>query len=251
MIVNYNEQGWEVITQRSHGLLAMQLGMEWKQSERPERWAETLLAIAEHDDAEVELDGEQLLTPQGGPLNFNMKAFELAHCQKLYELSITKSRYIALLTSLHMDFLYHDFVKKDPAAKRFLKQQHLMQAKWRKELNISTEQIKTVYSLLEWCDAFSLLICQGLIQSEQRSIEISQGPDDIKYHLYSLGNNVLTVLPWPFQSKSFTVHHESRLINKVTFSSSAIFRKYFKEANVKENSWKLMKAKMPGNIKKV
>lgn len=251
MIVNYNNEGWEVITQRSHGLLAMQLGMEWKQSERPERWAETLLAIAEHDDAEVELDGEQLLTPQGGPLNFDMKEFELEHCQKLYDLSITKSRYIALLTSLHMDFLYQGFKKKDPAAKSFLKQLHLMQAKWRKELNISADKIKTIYSLLEWCDAFSLLICQELIQSEQRSIEISQGPDNIKYQLYSLGQNILTVSPWPFQSKSFTVHHESRLINKVKFSSSAEFRKYFIEAKVKENSWKLMKARVRHIIKKV
>jgi len=158
MIVNYNPEGWEVITQRSHGLLAMQLGMEWKQAERPERWAETLLAIAEHDDAEVELDGEQLLTPQGGPLNFDMKTFEHDHCKKLHDLSITKSRFIALLTSLHMDFLYKDFAKKDPVAKSFLKEQHLLQARWKKELNISSTQIKSIYSLLEWCDAFSLII---------------------------------------------------------------------------------------------
>jgi hypothetical protein len=88
MIVNYTPDGWEVITQRSHGLLAMQLGMEWKQAARPQRWAETLLAIAEHDDAEVELDGEHLLTPRGGPLNFDMKQFlsrsiagNCIHCQ--------------------------------------------------------------------------------------------------------------------------------------------------------------------------
>ncbi|MEO5996508.1 MAG: DUF3891 family protein [Chitinophagaceae bacterium] len=251
MIVNYNPEGWEVITQRSHGLLAMQLAMEWKQSERPQRWAETLLSIAEHDDAEIELDGEQLLTAQGGPLNFDMKQFELDHCNRLFELSITKSRYIALLTSLHMDFLYKDFAKKDPVAKKFLQQQHVMQAKWRKELNITVREIKEIYSLLEWCDAFSLIICQDLIQSEQRSIEISQGPDNTKYQLYSLGESILTVYPWPFQSKSFTVHHESRLINKIKFKTSAEFRKYFTGAKVKENSWKLVKAPVPGKTKKV
>jgi hypothetical protein len=251
MIVNYNLQGWEVITQRSHGLLAMQLGMEWKQSERPQRWAETLLAIAEHDDAEVELDGEQLLTAQGGPLNFDMKQFELAHCNRLFNLSITKSRYIALLSSLHMDFLYRDFARRDPVAKKFLKQQHLMQAKWRKELSISTSEIKSTYSLLEWCDAFSLIICQDLIQSEQRSIEISRGPNSIKHQLFSLGKNILTVSPWPFQSKSFTVHHESRLIKQMKFNSSEEFRKYFNEAKVEEVSWKLVKALIPKNLKKV
>jgi hypothetical protein len=149
-----------------------------------------------------------------------------------------------------MDFLYADFAKKDPAAKKFLKQQHLLQARWRKELNIPLQEIKTIYSLLEWCDAFSLIICQQLIQSEQRSIEISQGPDKIKYQVYSLGENKLTVVPWPFQSKSFTVHFESRLLKKVKFSSSAAFRNDFKEATVKEISWTLLKARAPGEIKK-
>ncbi|MEO6917295.1 MAG: DUF3891 family protein [Chitinophagaceae bacterium] len=251
MVVNYIQNGWEVITQRAHGLLAMQLGMQWKITERPVRWAETLLAIAEHDDAEVELDGEELLTPQGGPLNFDMKEFDAAHCQKLHELSITKSRYIALITSYHMDFLYRDFAKKDSAAKRFLKEQNSLRAGWRKELGMSLEETKTNYSLLEWCDAFSLIICQDLIQSEQRSIEISQGPNNTKYQLYSMGDNKLTVVPWPFQSTSFDVNYESRVIDQMKFNSSAEFRKCFREAKVKENTWQLMKAKAPGEKKKV
>lgn len=251
MIVNYNQTGWQVITQRAHGLLAMQLAMQWKKTDRPTRWAETLLAIAEHDDAEVELDGEELLTPQGGPLNFDMKGFDAGHCEKLYELSISKSRFIALITSFHMDFLYRDFAKKDPVAKQFLKEQHKLRAGWRKELKISLEETKTIYSLLEWCDAFSLIICQKLMQSEQRSIEISQGPDNIKYQLYALGENKLTVVPWPFEATAFKVIYESRLIKKMKFKSSAEFRKDFKESKVMEDSWQLVKAKPPGVKKKV
>jgi hypothetical protein len=55
MIVNYTEAGWEVITQRAHGLLAAQIAGQWKHIVRTGRWTETLLAIAEHDDAQVEL----------------------------------------------------------------------------------------------------------------------------------------------------------------------------------------------------
>ena len=55
MIANYTENGWQVVTQRAHGILAAQFAYHWKKSERPDRWVETLLAIAEHDDAEVEL----------------------------------------------------------------------------------------------------------------------------------------------------------------------------------------------------
>lgn len=55
------------------------LASEWKISDRPERWLETLLAIAEHDDAEIELDGENLLSSTGGLLKFSRKEFDLAH----------------------------------------------------------------------------------------------------------------------------------------------------------------------------
>lgn len=91
MIVNYKETGWEIITQRAHGLLAAQLAFQWRKEDRPVRWVETILAIAEHDDAENELDGENLLTEAGGPLNFSMKTFEVDHCQKLSSLTITKA----------------------------------------------------------------------------------------------------------------------------------------------------------------
>jgi hypothetical protein len=30
MIVNYKVNGWEIVTQRTHALLAMQLALQWK-----------------------------------------------------------------------------------------------------------------------------------------------------------------------------------------------------------------------------
>ena len=87
--------------QRAHGTLAAKLAAEWKIMNRPERWLETLMAVAEHDDAETEMDGETLITPDGGPLNYSMKKFDAAHCSKLPGLSIIKSSYTALLTSIN------------------------------------------------------------------------------------------------------------------------------------------------------
>ena len=85
MIVNYTEQGWEIITQRAHGLLAAQVAMDWRKKDRPERWTETVIAIAEHDDASIELEADDLLTPQGGPVNFRnenvMKPNTAAGCR--------------------------------------------------------------------------------------------------------------------------------------------------------------------------
>ncbi len=251
MIVNYTEGGWEIITQRAHGLLAAQLGIHWKSEDRPERWTETLLAIAEHDDAEVELEGENLLTGQGGPLNFAMKSFELEHCERLSRFSITKSRYIALLTSMHMEFLYRKEEKSNEEARKFLQEQRKLQEEWRYELQLEKEAAEKIYSFLEWCDAFSLLICQNNIQPEHRSIEISQGPQGNKYQLYQVDTDKLTIDPWPFEPSSLRVYFESRLISQLQFKDAAEFREAFHKAKVTETVWELVKSKIPVNPAKV
>ena len=239
MIVIYKEEGWEVITQRAHGIVAAQLAAQWKASHRPERWLETILAIAEHDDAENELDGETLITEAGGPLNFAMKNFDLEKCRKLASLTITKSRYIALLSSMHMTFLYEKDAASDAKAKAFLKEQSALQRKWRTELSLSDEEALRIYDLVEWCDALSLLICKGDMQPEERRLEISMGPDKKTYYLVQTGEDVLSVDPWPFEGKGFWVNFEYRTLNQVQFRSSADFRALFITSTPAEKKWRL------------
>lgn len=250
MIVNYKEDGWEIITQRSHGLVAAQFGAQWKKDVSPGRWTETVLAIAEHDDAENELDGENLLTSTGGPLNFAMKNFDLAHGSKLFTLALTKSRYIALLTSMHMEFLYSKEETGNSEAKAFLTDQRNLQANWRRQLGISKEEAQNAYALLEWCDALSLLLCKGEIQPENRRTEVSTGPDGRVYSLLQPAEKTITLEPWPFRDTSFTVSFESRRIKQIQFQSSEEFRQAFLAAEVEENVWKVIKQKAPRQPKK-
>ena len=251
MIVNYTPEGWEVLTQRAHGVLAAQLGFHWRVKDRPQRWVETLLAIAEHDDAEMELEGEALLTPAGGPLNFDMKVFDPVHCTRLAQFTQTKSRYIALLTSLHMDFLYKKDEEQIPEAKAFLKEQRALQEQWRKELGLSKEEALRIYDLMEWCDACSLLFCQRSLQPEKRKLEISTGPDKKMYSLVQVDEETVTVEPWPFEEKSFTVQFESRLIKQIQFASDDDFRQQFLQAPVRETVWQVVKQRVAAKKKKV
>lgn len=133
MIVNFSELGSEIIKQRAHGLLAAQIVMEWRKKDLPDCWPETVLATAEHDDAQVELEADDLLRPQGGPVNFRMKLFEADHCLHLLNLAQSKSRYIGLLISLHMVFLHHIEAESNPEAKLFLDQQIKLQSQWGKD----------------------------------------------------------------------------------------------------------------------
>ncbi|MFD0764051.1 DUF3891 family protein [Mucilaginibacter lutimaris] len=241
MIVNYTEQGWEIITQRAHGLLAAQIAMQWRKKDRPERWTETLIAIADHDDAQIELEADDLLTAQGGPVDFSMKKFEPEHCERLYHFSISKSRYIALLTSIHLCFLHKDEGKTDPEVKAFLNAQKKLQKGWMSELNITQKEIDRAYGLLEWCDAFSLLLAQHYVQPENRTIEVSQGPDNEQYKLMRNPNGSLTIKPWPFEDDSFTLTLESRTLATLQFKNGGQFKKELMGAGVVEKFWKLEK----------
>ncbi len=241
MIVNYIEKGWQIVTQRAHGILAVQFAAQWKNSERPERWTETLLAIAEHDDAEVELGGENLLTSNGGPLNYDMKVFDLAHCEKLSLLTITKNRYIALLTSLHMEFLYRKDAEKNSQAKTFLNDQTILRKEWMQELNITEIEVMRIYDLVEWCDACSLLLCRNQVQPEERKMEISTGPDKKRYSLAQTGEQKITIKPWPFETEKFVVNFEWRLVEQLQFGTSAEFRKAFLKATINVTTWEVVR----------
>jgi hypothetical protein len=148
-----------------------------------------------------------------------------------------------------MDFLYRKDEKDNAVAKAFLAAQRKLQAEWRKELGMSKEEAGKIYALMEWCDACSLLICQKQMPPEQRAVEISHGPDKVKYRLYQLDENQLTLHPWPFDASSFTVRYESRTISQLQFKTSEEFRQAFLAATVKETQWQVVKRKTPAKLK--
>jgi len=241
MIVNYTEQGWEIITQRAHGLLAAQVAMQWRKKDRPERWTETLIAIADHDDAQTELEADDLLTPQGGPVDFKMKKFEPEYCRRKHNYAISKSRFIALLTSIHMVFLHATEAESNPLVKGFIAEQQKLQQEWLKQLEITKSETEKVYGLLEWCDAFSLLLAQQEIQPDNRLVEVSSGPDKKQYKLMQNPNGSLTIKPWPFEAKSFSLSLETRLLTTLQFKSCEQFKKEFLDAVVVEKKWLMQK----------
>jgi hypothetical protein len=237
MIVNYTDKGWQIITQRSHGLLAAQICAAWRKENQPKRWLETLIATAEHDDVYNEFENDDLLTENGGPKNFKMTIFQEEYASKLMEMALTKSRYIGLLVSRHINFLHGE----DPEGKKFCAALQKKEALWLKEAKTTSKEIDASYSLLEFCDAFSLLICQRLVQPEQRKIEISRGPDGVMYELFCGEDEVLVVEKWPFEAPEFKVSFESRLLEQLVFDNNEAFRKAVKDCPVTQHELQLRK----------
>jgi len=236
MIVNYTEEGWQVIAQRSHGLLAAQLCAQWRKKDRPARWTETLIATAEHDDVFNEFENDKLLDNNGAPLNFKETTFETNKAQRLIDMAETKSSYIALLISRHLQFVHGD----DPTSKDFLKKLLHKEKSWLQTAGTTVKEIDRSYGLLEFCDAFSLLLCQGLVQPEGRRIQIGNGPDRRSYDMH-MDNGKLKVTPWPFEDTSFVVSYESRTINQLSFAHDKDFRSAIRAAKVKLHTLMLSK----------
>ena len=229
MIVNYQENSWQIISQRAHGLLSGQICFHWKQDQRPERWLETIIATTEHDDAFNEfLNDDTLLNENGGPVNFKTREFDEQKCEELLQHALSKSRYIALLTSSHIQFLYEKETDKKITA--YCKKLRSFDKKWHREAGIKAEEIAQAYAILEWCDAFSLLICQNLVPPEGRKIQISSGPDDQNYELWQTGKNALSVAPWPFETDNFTINFESKTLEQLTFQTVDEFREKLKDS---------------------
>ena len=240
MIVNYKEDGWQIISQRAHGLLAGEICFHWKKNTAISRWFETIIAAAEHDDVFNEFEkGEVLLNENGGPVNFKMREFEKLKCDRLIRQALSKSRYIALLISRHIQFLHADSEDKD--AEKYCKELKKTDKVWRKEIQIAQSEIDDAYAIIEWSDAFSLLICQQLIQPENRKIEISKGPDHVCYQLHAPKQNVLSVDPWPFVSDQFEIRYESRTIPQLKFNNPEEFRQILMETAVETHAFQLIK----------
>jgi hypothetical protein len=228
MIVNYTEKGWKIITQRSHGLLAAQICARWSKANQPERWMETLIATAEHDDVYNEFENDELLTENGGPKNYAMATFQKDYAAKLVDMALTKGRYVGLLVAQHIEFLHGN----DPEGKKYCAELKKKEQLWLKEAKTTKEAIRASYSLLEFCDALSLLICSDAIQPEQRKVEISDGPDGKAYALWSDEDDCLVVEDWPFEVPEFTLNYETRLIGQLSFKDVEEFRTAIKDCPV-------------------
>ena len=246
MIVISHQKGWKIINQRSHGLLAAMLAFQYDIDLPNEIMVPTLIAIAEHDDGVEETSENRNLTDAGAPRHFQVSAdsekSDLKQQLNVMEISSSKSQINALLTSMHMKFLYQDNKSgQDKKLDSFLKEQEKYRKDILKDLDIDKKFADRLYRFVEWCDAFSLLICMDKIQEEGRKMEISQSPDGVMSQTFYKGPNEITVEPWPFKTSNFKVFYEYKILEQLKFNSIEEFNKICKEAPVQREEFILSK----------
>lgn len=237
MIVNTTQEGWEVIYQRAHGLLAVQIAQYWQPEQRPERWVETLAAITEHDDSQEAWHQHYHLTEAGAPKDFTLQEFSLKQAQSVTRMAAYKSRWVGLLISYHISFLYENMRGQSSKIDTFLNGQKKNQQIWRKELGLKKDVMEKAYALMQWCDRCSLILCKNELPDGERDLEVYHGPGDEKYFIRRRNDNTLIVEPWPFQINTFEVWVESRELHQIKFESDNALARALAKTAVKYKKW--------------
>ncbi|HEY9761614.1 MAG TPA: DUF3891 family protein [Trichocoleus sp.] len=237
MIVNLQDEGWEIIYHRAHALLAAQIAGNWNRSKTPQRIYETIAAISHHDDLEKEWEEDQL-TSAGAPLDFTLNTeTSIEELRYHVENALYRGRWVAMLLSMHFCFLSEGKRDQVKGMADFLEEQRQLQAQWRKELGISKEEGESAYNFMRWCDRMSLILCQKQIPAAGRHLEVQVGPDGKRYSIYELGNGNLGVTPWPFNEEKITVNVEACCLSQLKFENNDELRTALKQAPRKILTW--------------
>ena len=123
----------------------------------------------------------------------------------------------------------------------FLKEQQKHRKNILKNLSIDKKHSEQLYRLLEWCDAFSLLICLDKIQPEGRKMEISENPDGEMNQTFFGHNKEIKVEPWVFKEDKFSVFYEYKILEQLKFKSTKEFDKVYLEALVQREEFIISK----------
>lgn len=237
MIVNQTNAGWQIINQQAHGLLAVQMAMYWQADKRPAHWIETLIALTEHDDGQEPWEGHNHLTSTGAPLHFQISEYSIEQCHNMIEIGLQKSRWNALMLSMHTTFLYEQKRGTDGELDKFLDQQVSNQLKWRKQYKATKAEVVYAYAFVQWCDALSLVLCLNQLPPEGRRLEVSKGPDGVSYYIAQRPDESISLDPWPFDVAEFSVHIETFQLDQLVFRDDSELYNAMQDAPMMMQEW--------------
>ncbi|WKN46285.1 DUF3891 family protein [Tunicatimonas pelagia] len=237
MIVNQAEYGWDIIFQRAHAILAAQIAMYWKVETRPEPWTELIAAIADHDDGQRDWEGDNHLTDAGAPLNFMLQPPDIAQAKQMVDNARYRSRWIALLTSMHTTALYESWRGTDKKLDTFLDEQQNYQRKLARGLDVPIQQARDTYQLMYFSDALSLVLCKDQIPPDGLHLEVTPLPSGEMAKIYAVENNLFGLQPWPWEDEGVTLSVEVYHLNQLAFKNDQELYKALKTADVSVKKW--------------
>ncbi|NEP16437.1 MAG: DUF3891 family protein [Leptolyngbya sp. SIO4C1] len=237
MIINLVSDGWQVLYHRAHALLAAQIAGYWQLDEDASYLVQTIAAISHHDDLEKEWQ-DNSLTEAGAPKDFQLdQSLSVEQLREHIDEAHYRSRWVAMLTSMHTCFLNQSRREESDELAEFLDQQVKLQATWQDGLGISQAEADRAYQFMRWCDRISLILCQQTLPTGERWLEITEGPDGARYNIRQRSDGTIAVKPWPFSTACFTVHSDATHLSQLQFKSQDELVKALKAAPTQTVTW--------------
>ena len=191
-----------------------------------------------HDDLEREWEGGHR-SSAGAPLDFTLSEGgpDVAAITKHVNEARYRGRWVAMLISMHMSFLYEPSRGSTKELDAFLDAQREQQRAWRKALNVSKQQAEQAYTFMQWCDRMSLILCQRQLPSRERALEVSVGPDGQRHDVFQRDNGTVCVEPWPFDRNAFVVSVEACYLDQLAYDSDETLVEALQTASIKLIEW--------------
>ena len=241
MIVNQAEGGWNIIFQQSHALLAGKVAMQWKTSERPEPWTDVLSAIIDHDDGQQDWHDRQHLTKAGAPRDFTFQELDMVQAKRTVNNARYRSRWIALLTSMHTSALYERLRGTNPDIDTFLNEQRHYQEKLRRNVGLRKAEAEGMYRFVFFCDACSLVLCKNEVPNNGNRLELAELPDKRTAFIFYQDDQHVSVEPWPFEKASFTIEVDVFTLKQLSFANDEALYEALDRAEVQTKEWTFRK----------
>tara|TARA_R100000935_G_C2770810_1_gene137576 strand:- start:53 stop:790 length:738 start_codon:yes stop_codon:yes gene_type:complete len=245
MIVNLKNEGWEIFSHSSHGLLAGKIANEIQDKYKSKNWVATLAAIIEHDDRQLDFDEKNYLTKLGTPKDFlleNRNVTEIVkRSERLLRQAEEKSTWIAMLIAHHLRFIYSDMAKEKKTISDFLIKLEDKESHYIKSQNLTEKEVDEIYQIVVFADRCSLILCQNAIPTKNRSLEINTSINNKTFWIRQDETLNIKVEPWIFEKENFTVNAEYKLLENNSFSSNNEFQMLLSESPIRFKSWNFCK----------
>lgn len=246
MLINFIDEGLEVISHPAHGLLSGKIADQIHSSFRIGNWLETLTAIIEHDDEQLSPKQKNCISKIGMPLDFLNNSLSpeksLQHAKAVFDKVLLKSSWSAMLLSHHLEFLYADTAKESIDFRNYLNSFKQFRASTCTLHNVEPKDVEQLYQIMVFSDRLSLILCQNEIPELGRELEINRSVDGSRFFIKELDDGCLTVRPWVFESDHFKISVDTRLVKEIKFKDENNFTKALSIAPIIIKKWKFSKS---------
>ncbi|THH41832.1 DUF3891 family protein [Neolewinella litorea] len=248
MLVRPHPDGWRITLHPAHGLLAADLYTHLPRVVPPALALPTLLAVAQHDDHQIDFSSGDYLTERGAPKDFTLlrmnESQRSEQAEHLLADAYRKHLWTGLVIGRHYEYLY-DGEAVDARLKKLLRRIADKRKKVLKARGWPAELLETTYGRLRFCDRLSLILCGEELPAVGRRLEVNEGLGEATFVNQHPETDEINLTPWCFAEDRVKVSVESYVLDKLTFSSGKALGEALAGTLPELREWVFVKGNIP------